>query len=182
MATYIVDVFHSSVNFTIKHMMITKVNGTFDSFSAQIEADDIEAFDISTIRFDLDVASINTRDVSRDHHLISADFFDADRYPKISFVLTSTEGTHNPLKLHGDLTIKDVTKPVIFDVTYNGHVKSPWEAEAYGFSCTTVINRKDFGLVYNATLEAGGFLIDELVTISVELELEQHKQLLHSIV
>lgn len=171
MTTYIVDTFHSSINFTIKHMMITKVNGTFDSFSAQIEAEDIESFIHSNIRFDLDVASVNTRDISRDHHLISADFFDADRFPKITFIKSYAEKTNGQLKLHGNLTIKGVTKSVTFDVTYNGHVKSPWDAEAYGFSCTTVINRKDFGLTYNAALEAGGLLIDELVTINVELQL-----------
>lgn len=171
MTTYTIDTVHSSVNFTIKHMMITKVSGTFDSFSAQIQAEDIETLKNSIIRFDLDVASVNTRDVSRDNHLVSADFFHADRFPKMTFVQTSVEKVNEQLKLHGDLTIKGVTKPVTFNVTYTGHVKSPWEAEAYGFSCSTTINRKDFGLTYNAVIETGGLLIDELVTINVELQL-----------
>ena len=171
MTTYTVDAFHSSVNFTIKHMMITKVNGTFDSFSAQIEAEEIETLKNAAIRFDLDVASVNTRDASRDNHLISADFFDADRFPKMSFVQTSIEKVNKQFLLHGDLTIKEVTKPVTFTVTYTGHVKSPWQAETYGFSCTTTINRKAFGLTYNAAIETGGLLIDELVTINVELQL-----------
>lgn len=171
MTTYAVDFKHSSVNFSIKHMMITKVNGTFDSFSAQIEAADIKTFKDAIIRFDLDVASINTRDHSRDHHLISADFFNADRFPKITFIKQSVEGTEKNFKLHGDLTIKDITNPVTFDVTYTGYEKSPWNVEAFGFTCTTVINRKEFNLTYNAALETGGFLIDENVQINVELQL-----------
>lgn len=89
----------------------------------------------------------------------------------MKFIQTSIEKVNEQFMLHGDLTIKDVTNPVTFTVTYNGHVKSPWEAEAYGFSCKTTINRKDFGLTYNAAIETGGLLIDELVTINVELQL-----------
>lgn len=171
MTTYSVDTFHSSINFSIKHMMITKINGTFDSFSAHIEADDIESFTNAFIRFELDVASVNTRDTSRDQHLISADFFYTDRFPKITFTQKSVEGTNNSYKLHGDITIKDITRPTTFDVIYTGHVISPWDGDTYGFTCTTIINRKDFGLTYNAVLEAGGLLIDELVAINVELQL-----------
>ena len=171
MTIFSVDTLHSSINFSIKPMMITKINGTFDSFSAQIEADEIETLKNACIRFDLDVASVNTRDASRNHHLISADFFDADVYPKITFILKSIEGVKNQFKLHGHLTIKNVTKLITFDATYTGHVKSPWGLDAYGYTCTTTINRKDFNLTYNAALETGGFIIDELVTINVELQL-----------
>jgi polyisoprenoid-binding protein YceI len=171
MTAYAIDLLHSSINFSIKHMMITKVNGAFESFSAQIEAEQIETFKNSAIRFELDVASVNTRDVSRDQHLISADFFDADRYPKIIFVKQAVESDGEKFKLLGDLTIKDITKPVVFDVTYLGHVKSPWNTDAYGFSCSTLINRKDFNLTYNAVLEKGGLLLDEIVQINVELQL-----------
>ena len=171
MTAYAIDLLHSSINFSIKHMMITKVNGAFDSFSAQIEAEQIENFKNSEIRFELDVASINTRDISRDQHLISADFFDADRYPKITFVKHSVENDGNNFKLLGDLSIKDVTKPVVFDVKYLGHAKSPWNTDAYGFSCSTIINRKDFNLTYNSLLEKGGLLLDEYVQINVELQL-----------
>lgn len=171
MTTYAIDLLHSSINFSIKHMMITKVNGAFDSFSGQIEAEQIENFKNSAIRFELDVASVNTRDVSRDQHLISADFFDADRYPKIIFVKQSIENNGDKFKMHGDLTIKDITKPVVFDVTYLGYARSPWNTDAYGFSCTTLINRKEFNLTYNAILEKGGLLLDENVQINVELQL-----------
>lgn len=171
MTIYAVDLSHSSVNFSIRHMMITKVNGVFDSFTAQIETMHIEDFKDSTIRFELDVASINTRDNSRDQHLVSADFFDADRFPKIIFEKNSVEGIGNSFKLIGDLTIKGTTKPITFDVTYVGHVKSPWNTDAYGFSCTTIINRKEYNLTYNSTLETGGLLIDENVKITVELQL-----------
>lgn len=171
MTIFSVDTLHSSINFSIKHMMITKINGTFDSFSAQIQADEIETLKNAFIRFDLDVASINTRDTSRDHHLISADFFNTDLFPKITFIQTSIEGISTQFKLHGHLTIKNVTKLTTFDVTYTGHVKSPWGLDTYGYTCTTTINRKDFNLTYNAALETGGFIIDELVTINVELQL-----------
>ncbi|MER2037761.1 MAG: YceI family protein [Solibacillus sp.] len=171
MTTYEVDILHSSINFSIKHMMITKVNGVFNSFSAQIEAEQIESFKNSAIRFDLDVASVNTHDNSRDQHLISADFFNADRYPKITFIKKAVEGSCNSFKLFGDLTIKGITNPVVFDVVYTGHVTNPWNVDTYGFSCTTFINRKDFNLTYNAILEKGGFLIDENVQINVELQL-----------
>ena len=171
MTTYAVDLLHSSINFSIKHMMITKVNGAFDSYSAQIEAEQIENFKNSAIRFELDVASINTRDTFRDHHLVSADFFNADRYPKIIFEKKSIEEKEDKFKLIGDLTIKDITKPITFDVTYLGYAKSPWNTDAFGFSCSTWINRKEFNLTYNATLEKGGLLLDENVKINVELQL-----------
>lgn len=171
MTTYAVDFLHSSINFSLKHMMITKVNGTFDSYSAQVEIDDIEQFNEASIRFDLDVASINTRDHSRDHHLTSADFFDADRFPRITFITQSIERTTNHFKLHGDLTIKGITQPITFDVLYNGYVKNPWNTDTYGFTCHTAINRHDFNLTYNSTLETGGLLISEQVQISVELQL-----------
>lgn len=171
MTTYAIDFTHSSINFSIKHMMISKIHGGFDSFSGHVQLEQIESFKNAEIRFDLDVASINTRDDSRDHHLISADFFDADRYPKITFVKTATEGDSTNFKLIGDLTIKDVTKEVVFDVIYSGHVKSPWGTDVYGFSCTTLLNRKKFNLTYNAALESGGVLIGENAQINVELEL-----------
>ena len=171
MTTYAVDFLHSSINFSIKHMLITKVNGTFDSYSAQVEIDDIEQFNDVFIRFDLDVASINTREHSRDHHLISADFFDADRYPRITFITHSIERTTKDFKLHGHLTIKGITQPIAFDVQYNGYVKNPWNTDTYGFTCNTVVNRHDFNLTYNSTLETGGLLLAEQVQINVELQL-----------
>ncbi|ATP42071.1 hypothetical protein CSE16_19785 [Solibacillus sp. R5-41] len=171
MTTYAIDFMHSSINFSIKHMMISKIHGVFNSYSAQLQMEQIEDFKNADIRFDLDVASINTRDNSRDHHLVSADFFDADRYPKITFIKKASEGDNTNIKLIGDLTIKGVTKEVVFDVVYSGHVKSPWNTDAYGFSCQTIINRKDFNLTYKSTLESGGFLIDENVQINVELEI-----------
>lgn len=171
MTTYAIDFTHSSINFSIKHMMISKVHGGFDSFSGHVHLEQMVDLKNADIRFDLDVASINTRDDSRDHHLISADFFDADRYPKITFIKTATEGESPNFKLIGDLTIKDVTKEVVFDVVYSGHIKSQWNADVYGFSCTTLLNRKRFNLTYNAALESGGVLIGENVQINVELEL-----------
>ncbi|MEK4230994.1 YceI family protein [Solibacillus sp. FSL H8-0538] len=172
MTRYAVDLAHSSIGFSVKHMMISKVTGLFDSYSAKIEAVDIANLADSTIQFEIDVASVSTRDAARDNHLISADFFHADRFPKITFVKTAVELVDaRHFRVTGALTIKDVTRPVTFDVTYTGHVTNPWGAEAYGFSCTAILNRKDFQLTYNSVLESGGFLIDENVVVSVELEL-----------
>lgn len=173
MATYIVDVAHSSIEFSVKHMMVSKVRGLFDSFSAQIEGENIADLTNTQIHFDINVASISTRDPARDHHLISADLFHADRYPKITFTKTDVIAIADEhFQIVGDLTIKDIKRSVTFDVKYNGHVINPWGTDTFGFSCYTKINRKDFNLTYNAVLESGNFLIDEQVEVSVELQLQ----------
>ena len=171
MTMYAIDVAHSSISFSIKHMMISKIKGAFISYSAIIETDNLLALDTTTIVFELDVASVSTRDSSRDQHLTSADFFHTDRFPKITFRKTAAEQYDGIFYITGDLTIKDVTKPITFKVDYAGLNTNPWGVEVYGFSCTGQINRKEFNLVYNAALESGGFLIDENVEITVDLEL-----------
>lgn len=171
MTKYVVDKSHSNVGFQVKHMMVSKVKGNFDSYEATVEAEDLANLETANISFDFDIASINTNSEDRDNHLKSADFFDADQYPKITFQSTNIEGAGSDYKVTGDLTIKDVTKPVTFDVTYNGKGTNPWGAEVYGFEAETSINREEFDLTWNTALETGGVLVGKDVKILVELEL-----------
>lgn len=169
-----VDKAHSEVGFTVKHMMISKAKGTFDNFDAKINAD-VEDLTNAEIEVTIDVASINTRNSDRDDHLRSADFFDAENYPNITFVAKdikkSGEGDYEVV---GDLTLKGTTKPATLDVTFEGQSKDPMSGNlAAGFSGTTSINRKEFGLTWNASLETGGVLVGEDVKIHFELELQK---------
>ena len=172
MQRFELDFKHSSICFAIKHMRIAKVKGYFESFQANIQIQDILNFEQFNIHFEIDVASLSTNDVPRDTHLISADFFHADKYPKIIFTGTDMEKlTKNAYLLGGNLTIKEVTNYVKFNVLYNGHEISPTGTEVYGFTCISSIKRSDFGLTYNKILESGNLLIDNEVEITVELEL-----------
>ncbi len=152
-------------------MMVSKVKGVFDSYSADIEAADLADLTTANISITIDAASINTRSEDRDNHLKAADFFDTEKYPNITFKSTSiTKKSGDEYALTGDLTIKDVTKPVTFNTEFNGKGTNPWGQEVYGFEAETTINREDFGLTWNAALETGGVLVGKDIKISVELE------------
>lgn len=170
-----VDSVHSEIGFSVKHMMISKAKGTFDNFEAEVNAD-MEDLTNADITISIDVQSINTRNNDRDDHLRSADFFDAENHPKITFTATDIKKkSDNQYGMTGDLTIRGTTKPVTFDVTYEGQSKDPMGGNTVaGVNAITVINRKDFGLTWNTAVETGGVLVGEDVTIHVELEL--HKQ------
>ncbi|MCP1146516.1 YceI family protein [Lysinibacillus endophyticus] len=170
MAKWIIDQSHSQVGFEVKHMMVSKVKGDFGSYTADIDAEDLADLTTAQISFSFDVASINTRSEDRDNHLKSADFFDVEKYPTITFKSTNIEKSGDDYKVTGDLTIKDVTKPVTFDVEYGGKGKNPWGVEVYGFEAETKINREEFGLTWNAALETGGVLVGKDIKIKVELE------------
>ncbi|MFC5542476.1 YceI family protein [Ureibacillus suwonensis] len=171
MAKWVIDKAHSEIGFEVKHMMVSKVRGHFDSYDAEIEADDLTDLTNAKISFAFDVASINTKLEDRDNHLKSADFFDAEKYPKITFQSTEIKKTgDSEYEVTGNLTIKDVTKPVTFEVEFNGKGKNPWGFEVYGFEAETKINREDFGLTWNAVLETGGVLVGKDVKIKAELE------------
>ncbi|MFO7317739.1 MAG: YceI family protein [Bacilli bacterium] len=171
MAKWVIDKAHSEIGFEVKHMMVSKVRGHFDSYDAEIEADDLTDLTNAKISFAFDVASINTKLEDRDNHLKSADFFDAEKYPKITFQSTEIKKTgDSEYEVTGNLTIKDVTKPVTFEVEFNGKGKNPWGVEVYGFEAETKINREDFGLTWNAVLETGGVLVGKDVKIKAELE------------
>lgn len=170
MGRWIVDQSHSTIGFEVKHMMISNVNGQFDSYTATIEAEHMEDLTTAEIDFKLDVASINTYSPDRDNHLKSAEFFHADAFPKITFASTTIEKKGDVFLMHGDLTIKEATRPVTFTVQYGGKGINPWGMEVHGFSAETVIIREDFGLTWNAAIEAGGMLVDKKVKIKVDLQ------------
>ncbi|OZS77935.1 hypothetical protein CF394_09275 [Tetzosporium hominis] len=171
MTKYTVDTAHSSIGFSVKHMMVSKVRGNFNDFSANLEGNE-QDLSGATIEFTIDVASINTNNTDRDNHLRSGDFFDVETYPSITFKATDIQSKGgDEYKITGDLTIKDVTKPVTFDAEYEGKGTNPWGQEVVAFSADAKINRKDFGLTWNQTLETGGVLVGEDIKIDIELEL-----------
>ncbi|KMY52831.1 hypothetical protein AC623_01565 [Bacillus sp. FJAT-27231] len=170
MAKFTVDQSHSSIGFEVKHMMVSKVKGNFDSYTAEVEAADLTDLTTANIAFSFDVASINTRSEDRDNHLKSGDFFDVEKYPSITFKSTNISKDGDDYKVTGDLTIKDVTKPVTFDAEFGGKGTNPWGVEVYGFEASTKINREEFGLTWNAALETGGVLVGKDIKITVELE------------
>lgn len=171
MTKWAVDQSHSHIGFEVKHMMVSKVKGAFDSYTANVEAADLADLTGANISFKFDVASINTRNEDRDNHLKSADFFDADQFPAITFESTSITKSGDSFDVTGNLTIKDITKEVTFETEFNGKGTNPWGVAVYGFEAETKINREDFGLTWNAALETGGVLVGKDVKIKVELEL-----------
>lgn len=173
-AKWNVDTAHSTVEFTVRHMMISNVKGTFNEFQGTIEADPYDLTDAS-IDFTIDANSIETRKSDRDNHLRSAEFFDVENYPNLSFKATTIDKTSdNTYDITGDFTIKDTTKPVTFHVTFEGIAKDPMSGdEAAGFTGNTKINRKDFGLTWNAALETGGVVVSDEVKITIEIQLRK---------
>jgi len=165
-----IDPTHSEIGFKVKHMMFTNVSGKFNAFTATIE-NDADHFESSKISFSADVNSVDTNNGDRDNHLRSADFFDVEKFSTLSFVSTSVkkinEGT---FQINGDLTIKDVTAPVTLNAEYSGLMKDPWGNTKIGLSVDGKINRKDFGLTWNAALETGGVLVGEEIKLSSELQ------------
>ncbi|RKQ37303.1 YceI family protein [Oceanobacillus halophilus] len=174
-ATWTIDAVHSEIGFTVKHMMISKAKGTFEKYDAVIEANPEDLSD-SKVEVAIDAASINTRNDGRDEHLRSADFFDVENHPKITFKASDIKKTSDSTyDLTGNLTIRDTTKPVTVNVTFEGISKDPMSGNTVaGFSGEAKINRKDYGLTWNAAVETGGVLIADEVKINFELEL--HKQ------
>jgi|HigsolmetaAR206D_1030411.scaffolds.fasta_scaffold02371_5 polyisoprenoid-binding protein YceI len=170
LSKWTVDKAHSSVEFTIKHMMFAKVRGSFHDFEADIEADPNDLTS-ANIFFSVDVASIDTGNNDRDNHLRSADLFDVEKFPKMTFKATNiAKKGDNEYEVTGDLTIRDVTKSETFKVTYEGQGKDPWGNIKFGYSAEGKIKRGDYGLTYNAALETGGVLIGEDVNISIVIE------------
>lgn len=165
------DKAHSSVNFSVRHMMISTVRGRFEEFDGTFELNEANP-SLSKIEVTIQAASINTKEAQRDGHLASADFFDTEKYPTITFKSKRVEKLDDEhARLVGDLTIKAVTKEVTLNVEYAGQGKSPWGTIVAGFTAQTKINRKDWGLTWNVALETGGVLVSDEITISIELEL-----------
>jgi polyisoprenoid-binding protein YceI len=178
--TWQIDPAHSEIQFSARHMMISTVRGRFKRFSGTVEADEQNPT-TAQVEVQIDAASIDTGDDKRDTHLRSPDFFNVEQYPYITFKSTNVEqrdATHG--QLTGDLTIRDMTKPVILEVEYAGMANSPWGTISAGFSAHTRINRKDWGLNWNVALETGGWLVSDEIRVDIEVELvkqlEQAKQ------
>jgi polyisoprenoid-binding protein YceI len=173
---WILDPVHSEIGFKVKHLMITNVKGEFKEFDASIYTTG-ENFMTSEIDFWLNPASIDTGDPKRDEHLRSADFFDVENHKQISFTGNTYEQVDGDgsYTLYGDLMIKGITKQIKLDVEFGGVMKDPWGNEKAGFTINGKINRKDWGLNWNATLEAGGVLVSDEIRISCEVELTKQQ-------
>jgi polyisoprenoid-binding protein YceI len=169
--TWRIDTAHSEITFTVRHMMISNVRGQFERFTGTVDFVEENPAQ-SSVDVQIEAASINTKEEKRDAHLRSNDFLAADQYPYLTFKSKRVEVVdENNGKIHGDLTIRDVTKPVVLDVEYSGMAKSPWGTMSAGFSATTKISRKQWGLEWNAALETGGVLVGDEIKINIELEI-----------
>ncbi len=167
---YQLDPSHSTASFSIKHMMIAKVHGGFEKMTGTLVLDS-EDPSKSYVEAEIDVKSINTREPQRDTHLKSADFFDVEKFPTITFKSNGVEKAGDGLLVIGDLTIHGVTQKVTLEVEGpSAEIKDPWGNIKIGASATTKIKRKDFGLSWNAALEAGGFLVGDDVNITLEVQ------------
>jgi len=160
-----VDTAHSEVTFKVKHMMISTVTGYFENFNATVESDG-DNFRDAEIFVEVDIDSINTRSKDRDNHLKSDDFFNAEKYPKMTFRSTSFNGE----TLTGDLTIRDVTRQVTLEVSSNGIAQDPYGQTKSGFEITGEINRKDFGLMWDAVTEAGNVVVSDTVKLGIDVQ------------
>jgi polyisoprenoid-binding protein YceI len=170
-AVWNLDPVHSVAEFKVKHMMISNVKGKFAGVSGWITFDEAEVTN-SHVEATIDAVTISTGDPQRDAHLKSADFFDVEAYPTLSFKSTGVKRTaDDELAVTGDLTIHGVTRPVVFNVEGpTAPAKDPWGNTRVGLSAVTKINRKDFGLTYNSALETGGILVGEEVTITLDVQ------------
>jgi polyisoprenoid-binding protein YceI len=167
--TYAIDKAHSEAAFQVRHLL-TKVRGRFSDFAGTIEYD-AEQPERSVVKATIQAASVDTNEADRDKHLRSTDFFDVDQYPALTFTSTRiTKRGADAFNVAGDLTIHGVTRPVNLNVSFLGKAKDPWGNERLGFEGETTINRKDFGLGWNAALETGGFLVGDEVKIGLSVQ------------
>lgn len=170
---WVIDPAHSELQFKVKHMMITNINGEFRNFDASVETVD-DDFTKGRMHVVIDATSVFTNNTDRDNHLKSPDFFDAEHFQNLEFEGTSIKKLDEEnFQLKGLLTIKGVQKPVVLDMEYGGIQKDPWGNEKAGFTLSGKINRKEWGLNWNAALEAGGVLVSEDVKINAEIQLKR---------
>lgn len=169
--TWQVDHTHSTILFSVKHMMISTARGRFEKFDIEVDFNEQEPAR-SGVKVQIEAASINTNDPKRDAHLKSPDFFDVENYPTITFVnkrVDQIDDQHG--RIVGDLTMHNITQEVVLDVEYSGQIKNPWGTLSVGASAQTTLNRKDWNLTWNQTLETGGLLVGDKITINIEVEL-----------
>jgi polyisoprenoid-binding protein YceI len=167
--TWTIDPVHSEVGFSVRHMMVSKVRGKFTSFEGTVVT--AENLLDSSVTATVDLASIDTGNADRDNHIRSADFFEVDAHQTMTFVSTGIRVDGDEYKLDGDLTLKGVTKPVTFDLEVNGFGPDAYGGTRSGFSATTTINRRDWGVDFNAAMETGGLVVADKVTLQLEIEL-----------
>ena len=163
------DLQHSGVSFTIRHLMVSKVRGRFNRWSGSMRFDE-NNLDDSSVEVQIDAASVDTSEPQRDAHLRSADFFDVERFPTLTFESTRIYGTPDDFVVDGKLTIHGVARDVSLRGNFEGRANDPWGGVRVGYSAHTTINRKDFGLTWNAALETGGVVVGEEVRIELNVE------------
>lgn len=170
MSKWVVDGAHTGVGFSVKHMVISKVRGRFTGVEGSIEGNP-EDLTGAKINFNIDASTIHTNNDDRDNHLRSGDFFDTEKFPNISFVSSNiVKKGDSKYDVTGDMTIKDVTNTVTFEAQYEGSGKNPWGVDVAAFEVEGKISRKEFGLTWNQALEAGGVLVGDDITITIELQ------------
>lgn len=167
--TWNIDTTHSSIEFSVRHMMFTKVRGRFSDWSAELDLDE-NNLEKSSVRVTIDASSIDTRNEKRDAHLRSPDFFDIESFPTLSFASTRVEKKGSNLLITGNLTIHGETREVVLEAERTGQGQDPWGNIRLGFAADTKISRKDFGLTWNQALETGGVLVGDAITISLEVQ------------
>ena len=163
------DPAHTLVEFSAKHLMISTVKGRISGVEGAIALDETDPTN-SSVEVTLDAKTLDTRIEPRDQHLRSGDFLDVEKFPVITFKSTDIQGDGESFKLTGDLTIRDVTRPITLDVTYEGRTKDPWGGERVGFSATGKLDRRDYGLTWNVLLESGGLTVSNDIKIQIEVE------------
>lgn len=170
-ATYDIDTAHSSAGFTVRHLAVSNVRGEFGKVTGTVEYDDKDVAK-TKVEATIDATTVNTREAKRDEHLKSPDFFDVATYPTITFKSKKVEKGSKGLKVTGDLTMHGVTRPVVLDVEGpTKEVKDPWGNVRIGASATAKLNRKDYGVSFNKTLDSGGLMVGEEVAVAIDLEL-----------
>ncbi len=170
LATYVLEPSHSSLEFAIKHMLIATSRGRFSDYEVTANIDETN-FANSSAAVRIKAASIDTRQPDRDAHLRSADFLEAETYPELTFLSRRIEPKGSDWRITGDLTIRNVTREVVLEGEVSGPVTDPWGGSRIGLSLHGKVNRKDFGMVWNAALDAGGFVLADDVKLSIEVEL-----------
>ena len=174
-STWTLDPTHSIAEFSVKHLVVTTVKGRFRDVEATLDIDE-NNFENSSVTANIDVASIDTNVPDRDAHLRSDDFFNAEQYPKITFESNRVEKVKDDEYLvHGDLTIRDVTRPAVLDAVFEGEVTDPWGNRRAAFTATTQISRKDFNVRWNQALETGGAVVSDNVKITLHIEAIEQK-------
>jgi polyisoprenoid-binding protein YceI len=167
--TYVIDASHSTVEFVARHLMISKVRGRFAEFDGRIDI--AEAPEQSTTEVTINAASVDTGDQTRDGHLVTGDFFNVEEYPTLVFSTTSVEPAKGDAwKLHGELTVRGETRPVVLDVEFDGAAQDPWGGSRIGFTASTELDREEWGLTWNQALEAGGVLVGKKVKVELAIQ------------